>query len=105
MDENLIVGVELLDYMSELTDVAAQVLNALEVLSGMSERVEGAYKGEATESIVNYFKQLYEHISRLCEFYAKGASYVYHTYESMYQSDAAMAAWLMGQEGIQVTGE
>jgi hypothetical protein len=55
--------------------------------------------------MVNYFKQLYEHISRLCEFYAKGASYVYHTYESMYQSDAAMAAWLMGQEGIQVTGE
>ena len=40
MDENLIVGVELFDYMSELTDVAAQVLNALEVLSGMSERVE-----------------------------------------------------------------
>ena len=55
--------------------------------------------------MVNYFKQLYEQISRLCEFYAKGASYVYYTYESMYQSDAAMAAWLMGQEGIQATGE
>ena len=91
--------------MSELTAVGAQVMNALEVRSGRCERVEGGSNGEGSESKVNYFKQLYAHISRLCEFYAKGASYVYHTYESMYQSDAAMAAWLMGQEGIQATGE
>ena len=85
MDVNLVIGSELLDYMTALTNIAA-------------ERVK--------DSMGLFVKSLSAHIECLQMFCQKAASYAYSTYESMYQSDAAMAAWILGQmEEGQVAAE
>ncbi len=99
MTDDLIIGVELLDYMNELTDVAAEIIKAQEIASEIKRILgdEDTYEGEAREPLMVFVTGLEQHLERLFMLYQKAASYANHTYESMYQSDAAMAAWLLGQ--------
>lgn len=55
--------------------------------------------------MVTFVNQLGEHLERLSLLYQKGAAYALDTYERMYQCDAALAVWLLGQleEGRVVT--
>lgn len=99
MDENLVIGSELLDYMTALTDIAAELVNAQTVMAEIKNTLNDGetYEGEAKDSMAAFVESLSAHIERLQMFYQKAASYAYSTYESMYQSDAAMAAWILKQ--------
>ena len=108
MDETLVIGSELLDYMTELTNIAAGLVTAQTVMTEIKNTLNDGetYEGEAKDSMASFVKSLSAHIECLQMFYQKAASYAYSTYESMYQSDAAMAAWILGQmEEGQVAAE
>ena len=85
MDENLVIGSELLNYMTALKNMAAELVK---------------------DSMTSFVKSHSSHIECLQMFYQKAASYAYSTYESIHQSDTAMAAWILGQmEKGQVAAE
>lgn len=97
MADDLMIGVELLDYIKELEDVENELIKAWETASEIKKILGGedTYEGEASETLMTFATGLEQHLERLLMLYQKAASYVSHTYESMYQSDIAMAAWLL----------
>lgn len=106
MDKKLLVGVELLDYIKKLNDIADMLVNAeimareitdiLNISKDGSE--DSAYVGKAKETMQTFAINLKENMYRLALFYKIATQYVDITYETMYQSDEAIAAWLMSQE-------
>jgi hypothetical protein len=101
MDEKLMIGTELFEYISDLTDVAAELLAAKSVAEEMLTILQGedTYEGKAREILITYTQSLSAHLERLYLFYEKAASYVYNTFESMYQSDLAMANFILNKMG------
>ena len=99
MDKRLLVGVELLDYMSKLTDIAAVLLEVNTLADEINTILieDSAYEGEAKETMQYFASSLKANMYKLELFYKKAAQYVYITYETMYQSDEAIAAWLINE--------
>jgi len=99
MDDEVLVGVELLDHFADLLQIATD-LGAAKSLAEEAAASLGSgstYYGKAQESMLLFVKQLISHIEKLQMFYGKAGQYAYVTYESFYQSDTALAAWLIKQ--------
>lgn len=99
MDENLMIGAELLDYMATLQGVAEELRTAQGSVTEMKTLWEetDTYEGEAADPVAAYVTQLDSHLERLVIFYEKAALYAYTTYETMYESDVVMAAFLLSE--------
>jgi hypothetical protein len=56
MDEKLMIGTELFEYISDLTDVAAELLAAKSVAEEMLTILQGedTYEGKAREILITY---------------------------------------------------
>lgn len=96
-NNELIIGVELLDYVLELSGVAAELMEAIASIEQAKALLESTdtYMGKARDPMVTFVTALGAHVSRLQSFYEKAAGYAQTTYDTMYQSDAAMAVWML----------
>ncbi|WP_455717221.1 hypothetical protein [Anaerosporobacter sp.] len=96
IDKKLLVGVELLDYMSKLTDIAGELVSAVTTADEITNLLiseDSIYEGKAKEPMQYFASSLKANMDRLLLFYEKASQYVYVTYETMYQSDEALVAW------------
>lgn len=96
MDDEILAGVELLNYSAEFlrigTDLEAANRLAEETIAAL--RDGSAYLGKAQEGMLAFAIQLSRHIKNLQGYYYKAGNYAADAYESFYKSDEAMSAWL-----------
>lgn len=99
-NDKLKAGIELLDYTYGLQDVCNGLQEALDKMLYINQNLtEEIYKGEALETMQLFTQNLQEHILKLQKFYQKGAKFTAYSYETYYQSDEAMAMWLVERFG------
>lgn len=98
--DKLKAGIELLNYAYDLQDVCSLLQETLDKMLYINQNLtEETYKGEALEAMQLFTQNLQEHILKLQKFYQKGAQFVAYSYETYYQSDEAMAKWLVEKLG------
>lgn len=101
MTDEVIIGTELLDYATELTAVMVSLSKAQQMAQEIVNKLadDEFYCGEAAEVLYTFANSLNAHLQRLIMLYQKGALYTTNTYETMYKSDEALAAWLIKNMG------
>lgn len=82
----------MMGYWFMLADIITNLNEAYEKAEKLTGEMEECYEGEASEEAAVFLSSLPCHIYRLALFYEKLMEFVVKTAESLFQSDAMMAA-------------
>lgn len=85
----------LIDYYYEITEIEKEVGDALVAVNDCCESLQNeAYKGEAEDSLNNYFATMYGLFYKMCLLYSGAGSFVLNTLSTFTQIDEDTASSL-----------
>lgn len=89
--EEIKIGAGVLDYISELGNIQAKILEAIES--------EDTYQGEAREEMLAFFKSLASNMQKMTFLYQAAGTYIQNAYNTMYYNEQQVVEWVIGQIG------
>ena len=100
MGEEIKVGEEVLDYISELEGIQEELkevyAHAVRCKDNLSQ---GAYRGKAKHEIKLFFDSLESHLQRMLFLYGAASSYITNAYQTMYYNEEQLVDWVIKQMG------
>lgn len=100
MGEEIKIGKEVQDYISELGTIQEELEEAYAYAVRCKDNVsKGAYKGTARDEINLFFDSLESHIQRMLFLYQAASSYITNAYQTMYYNEEQLVDWVIEQMG------
>ena len=87
------LGVELLDYVVQIGNISKYLSNALSKVYSARQQLETAYTGDAKEEMELYINSYYGHIQKMITMYASLGTYISNAFDKLEAQDEALAAW------------
>ncbi len=94
MEDEVKVGVEMLDYMTDLQMASSNLTEAKAVAEKIKNLALISYRGEAEGVLQNFVVSLDSHLQRLIMFYNMAFTYIYNSYSEITRQDEVLVAWL-----------
>lgn len=99
--EEIKIGVGVLDYISELENIKAKILEAYAYSEQCVQNIESedTYQGEAREEMLAFFKSLASNMQKMTFLYQAAEVYIQNAYNTMYYNEQQLVEWVIGQIG------
>ena len=84
--EEIKIGAGVLDYISELGNIQAKILEAYTYSEQCVQNIESedTYQGEAREEMLAFFKSLASNMQKMTFLYQAAGTYIQNAYNTMY---------------------
>ena len=99
--EEIKIGAGVLDYISELGNIQAKILEAYTYSEQCVQNIESedTYQGEAREEMLAFFKSLASNMQKMTFLYQAAGTYIQNAYNTMYYNEQQVVEWVIGQIG------
>lgn len=99
--EEIKIGAGVLDYISELGNIQAKILEAYTYSEQCVQNIESedTYQGEAREEMFAFFKSLASNMQKMTFLYQAAGTYIQNAYNTMYYNEKQVVEWVIGQIG------
>lgn len=99
--EEIKIGAGVLDYISELENIKAKILEAYAYSEQCVQNIESedTYQGEAREEMLAFFKSLASNMQKMTFLYQAAEVYIQNAYNTMYYNEQQLVEWVIGQIG------
>ena len=87
--EEIKIGAGVLDYISELGNIQAKILEAYTYSEQCVQNIESedTYQGEAREEMLAFFKSLASNMQKMTFLYQAAGTYIQNAYNTMYYNE------------------
>ncbi len=101
MENEIGIGEEVLDYISELMMIQEELQEAELYAISCKSNVMGAegYQGEAKEELELFFNSLESHLQRMIFLYQASSSYIKNAYQTLWYNEEQVMDWIVNQIG------
>ena len=99
--EEIKIGAGVLDYISELGNIQAKILEAYTYSEQCVQNIESedTYQGEGREEMLAFFKSLASNMQKMTFLYQAAETYIQNAYNTMYYNEQQVVEWVIGQIG------